>query len=104
MLPRMLARNPTWKGVTVAETAIIEYCAHDLSLSGAEGPIAVLGRWPILWTCDGCGATVLDQSTELGDSEVEDICEECGRLHYPHEHRDDVRSALVEPDVSEEER
>lgn len=26
-----------------------------LSWSGAEGPIAELGRWPVLWTCDSCG-------------------------------------------------
>lgn len=29
-------------------------CAHE-SWSGAEGPIVELGRWPILWICDGCG-------------------------------------------------
>lgn len=44
---------------------IILYCGHDWSLTGAEGPIVDLrarGRdWPILWTCDTCGATVLQQ-------------------------------------------
>lgn len=82
----------------MAEAAIIAYCAHDLSLTGAEGPIADLGRWPILWSCDGCGATVLDQS------EVEDICTECGSLHYSHEHCEDVRRALAEPDVEGSDR
>lgn len=38
---------------------VILHCAHDLSLTGAEGPIAELGRWPILWNCDTCGATLL---------------------------------------------
>lgn len=41
-----------------AATAMIEHCAHELSLTGAEGPVRLLGRWPILWTCDTCGATV----------------------------------------------
>lgn len=45
-------------------TEIIEYCAHDLSLTGAEGSVRDLrarGRdWPILWTCDSCGATVVN--------------------------------------------
>ncbi|MGX9346376.1 hypothetical protein [Microbacterium sp. KNMS] len=40
--------------------AVIEYCAHDGSLTGAEGPVRDLGRWPVLWTCDLCGATLLD--------------------------------------------
>jgi hypothetical protein len=34
-------------------------CDH-LSLSGAEGPVADLGRWPVLWSCDSCGMTLLD--------------------------------------------
>ena len=42
-------------------TDLILYCAHDLSLTGAEGPIRDLGRWPVLWTCDTCGATVVDR-------------------------------------------
>ncbi|MGX5770814.1 hypothetical protein ACWKWN_08690 [Microbacterium trichothecenolyticum] len=41
-------------------SALIEFCAHDWSLTGAEGPVVELGRMPILWTCDVCGATVLD--------------------------------------------
>lgn len=43
---------------------LIPYCAHDWSMTGAEGPIRDLrarGRdWPILWNCDACGATLLD--------------------------------------------
>lgn len=42
-------------------TALIPYCAHDLSLTGAEIPVALLGRYPILWTCDICNATTLDE-------------------------------------------
>lgn len=41
-----------------AHGSAIPYCAHDLSLTGAEGPAAELGRPVILWTCDGCGAVV----------------------------------------------
>ncbi len=41
-------------------TALIEYCAHDLSLTGGEGPADALGRPVILWNCDGCGAAVVD--------------------------------------------
>lgn len=29
------------------------YCDHP-TFTGAEGPIASLGRYPILWTCDTC--------------------------------------------------
>lgn len=39
---------------------LIRYCAHDHSLTGAEGPVRDLGRWPVLWTCDECGALVSD--------------------------------------------
>lgn len=41
-------------------TAVIRYCEHDLSWTGAEGPAADLGRPVILWTCDECGVTILD--------------------------------------------
>lgn len=34
--------------------AVVLWCPH-LSWSGAEGPVAELGRWPVLWSCDGCG-------------------------------------------------
>lgn len=32
-------------------------CPHD-SLSGAEGPVAELGRMPTRWRCDECGAVI----------------------------------------------
>ncbi|WP_449408375.1 hypothetical protein [Microbacterium maritypicum] len=41
-------------------SAVILYCAHDLSLTGAEGPARLLGRPVVLWSCDTCGATVVD--------------------------------------------
>lgn len=28
---------------------------HMMSASGAEGPIATLGRFPVIWRCDNCG-------------------------------------------------
>lgn len=30
------------------------HCPHD-SETGDEGPVALLGRMPRLWRCDGCG-------------------------------------------------
>lgn len=39
--------------------ALVLYCGHDLSLTGAEGPVRLLGRMPILWECDGCGMILL---------------------------------------------
>jgi hypothetical protein len=33
---------------------LILYCAHG-SWTGAEGPVDLLGRMPILWKCDQCG-------------------------------------------------
>ncbi|MCK8465862.1 hypothetical protein M0722_01525 [Microbacterium sp. KSW4-16] len=42
-----------------ASTEVIVYCAHDWSLTGAEGPVRLLGRHPVLWSCDICGATVV---------------------------------------------
>lgn len=39
-----------------------EQCPHD-SLSGDEGPIAELGRWPMRWRCDECGAIKYDKPT-----------------------------------------
>lgn len=41
-------------------TDLIEYCAHDWSLTGGEGPADALGRPVILWNCDTCGAAVVD--------------------------------------------
>lgn len=41
-------------------TAVVLHCAHDCSWTGAEGSVLELGRWPVLWSCDCCGATVLD--------------------------------------------
>lgn len=35
---------------------LVEFCDHGVSLTGAEGPVRALGRMPVLWTCDGCGA------------------------------------------------
>jgi rubredoxin len=37
-------------------------CPHD-SLSGDEGPVAELGRMPVHWRCDECGAPVRDADT-----------------------------------------
>jgi len=31
-----------------------DVCDHA-AWSGGEGPIVDLGRWPVLWKCDGCG-------------------------------------------------
>ena len=42
-------------------TAVVEYCAHE-TLTGAEGPLDVLGRWPVLWSCDWCGATLQSET------------------------------------------
>ena len=36
-----------------------ESCPHT-SWTGAEGPAAKLGRMPMVWTCDGCGAIRCD--------------------------------------------
>ncbi|MCP3810803.1 hypothetical protein NLX62_00350 [Mycobacteriaceae bacterium Msp059] len=36
-----------------------EPCQHP-SLSGDEGPIALLGRMPTRWQCDECGAIIHD--------------------------------------------
>ena len=36
-------------------------CPH-LSISGDEGPMSELGRWPVRWKCDSCGA-VWDERT-----------------------------------------
>ena len=33
--------------------ALIVRCAHQ-SQHGGEGPIATLGRFPVLWICDTC--------------------------------------------------
>jgi hypothetical protein len=36
-------------------------CLHD-SLSGDEGPVALLGRMPVRWRCDECDAIVYDDA------------------------------------------
>lgn len=36
-------------------------CPHD-SMSGDEGPVALLGRMPVRWRCETCGAIVHDDS------------------------------------------
>lgn len=36
-------------------------CSH-LSRTGGEGPIRDLGRWPVVWVCDGCGHIEVDPS------------------------------------------
>lgn len=41
-------------------------CDHD-SCTGDEGPISELGRWPVRWRCDGCGAIQYDDQ-ERSDS------------------------------------
>ncbi|WPM94399.1 hypothetical protein VG1_CDS0075 [Arthrobacter phage Cupello] len=40
-------------------TALVLWCPC-LSWSGAEGPLDTLGRWPVLWSCDGCGRLATD--------------------------------------------
>lgn len=35
-------------------------CPHD-SWSGDEGPVALLGRMPVRWRCDGCGLVRVDE-------------------------------------------
>lgn len=37
-------------------TDVILHCRHDISSTGAEGPMSDLGRWPVIWKCDECGA------------------------------------------------
>lgn len=34
-------------------------CPHH-SLSGDEGPVALLGRMPLRWRCDECGTIIHD--------------------------------------------
>ena len=45
-------------------TDVMIRCEH-VSLSGAEGPVIDLGRWPVLWSCDSCGMTVVYDTTPL---------------------------------------
>lgn len=52
------------RGDSQVSIAVAVYCAHDMSLTGAEGPVRDLGRWPILWSCDWCGATLLQADEE----------------------------------------
>lgn len=42
-----------------------EDCTHP-SLTGDEGPIAELGRYPVRWKCDTCGAIVHQDTTAAG--------------------------------------
>lgn len=52
----------SWDAMVSAElqrAAVLDYCAHDMSLTGAEGPARDLGRPVVLWSCDWCGATLL---------------------------------------------
>ena len=46
-------------GIPVVENVAAKYadCPH-VSLSGDEGPIDELGRWPLVWKCDSCGARI----------------------------------------------
>jgi hypothetical protein len=48
--------NPTDPTQQVAQT-LQDECPHD-SLSGNEGPVRELGRMPVRWRCDACGAIV----------------------------------------------
>lgn len=38
-------------------------CPHD-SLSGDEGPVALLGRMPVRWRCDHCGDVIRDRECD----------------------------------------
>jgi hypothetical protein len=42
----------------------MDECPHD-SLSGDEGPVVLLGRMPVRWRCDACGAVIHD--TDIGE-------------------------------------
>jgi hypothetical protein len=49
-------RAAMWRRcAAVASKALVLWCPCS-SWSGAEGPIDELGRWPVLWSCDGCGS------------------------------------------------
>ena len=48
----MAAHHSTTKARRM--NALIVRCAHH-SQHGGEGPIATLGRLPVLWICDTCG-------------------------------------------------
>lgn len=38
---------------------MVMHCTHP-SLSGAEGAVVEMGRWPVLWQCDTCGVLIVD--------------------------------------------
>lgn len=38
----------------MVSATLVLHCGH-WSWTGAEGPVALLGRMPIWWECDGCG-------------------------------------------------
>lgn len=46
------------EGQKVAEIAnpclATHHCPHE-NWTGIEGPMQDLGRWPVVWQCDGCG-------------------------------------------------
>lgn len=46
-------------------------CEH-VSMSGAEGPVITLGRWPVLWSCDSCGVTIRYDTTPVADTATPD--------------------------------
>lgn len=46
-------------------------CEH-VSMSGAEGPVLTLGRWPVLWRCDSCGVTIRYDTTPLAQTATPD--------------------------------
>ena len=50
---------PDWYLELWAGRLAEEPCPH-LSMTGDEGPVELLGRWPKRWKCDACGAVVHD--------------------------------------------
>lgn len=53
-------------------------CEH-YNLTGDEGPIADLGRWPTRWRCDTCDAVI---------HEVPCACDQCPELPRSEEGTD----------------
>lgn len=43
----------------IAPCLVMVKCGHE-ALSGLEGPVEELGRWPEVWACDGCGKITID--------------------------------------------
>lgn len=50
--------------VIIGDCSCCPPCTH-VSLSGDEGPVLELGRWPVLWRCDSCGARIEYDTTPL---------------------------------------